>query len=416
MNNTETKTEERFDEAEFARGHYLVAEQADLAPTEYPVLRTLPIGLVYSFSPIPDEMAGSPEYVCIKLPEDSGIGRDEYCAYTLFVCEWNMNWESGRIRKEMLDNERRPVPAALRWVLAKDVDVRLVYQNRRHNYDQFSTLYHLLPQATLKRFGLPCLRAGGWPSTFDHHLLHNVLPRDFNTRFEEAMTFHLWPFLGSRCGPTAFSKEDPIKMLSHNLDYWLPHVDSVAQDRVRRFFGRVPFDDTEQKDLQEKYQRQMPPGIRLERPRYGGDVWSGEEDARFATEQMVEIADERGDLRAILDAIRSHRVADDFSARWSFEREDFERKLYSKRNKVKIAFVELDETIPVHNSASEVHENLLWEDFFAVLDSKEKRIVVCLRNGETRLGDIGKRMGYSNHSAVSKALARIRRKAKQLLC
>ena len=127
---------------------------------------------------------------------------------------------------------------------------------------------------------------------------------------------------------------------------------------------------------------------------------------------MVQFADERGDLRGILDAIRSHRIEDDFSKRWSFEREDFERKLYSKRSKVKVTFVELDDTISVHGPQSEAHENLLWEDFFTLLDAKEGRIVICLRNGVTKIGDVAGILGYANHSPVSKRLAQIRQNAK----
>ncbi len=108
-------------------------------------------------------------------------------------------------------------------------------------------------------------------------------------------------------------------------------------------------------------------------------------------------------------------MEEDFSSRWSFAREDFERKLYQKRSKVRVHFVELDDTIPVHGPESEVHENLLWQNLMAVLDPKERRVVVCLRSGITRMGEIGKRLGYANHSPVSKALARIRKKAQKLL-
>jgi len=43
----------------------------------------------------------------------------------------------------------------------------------------------------------------------------------------------------------------------------------------------------------------------------------------------------------------AHRIEDDFSDRWSCAREDFERKLYRKRVKVQVRFVELTDTIPV---------------------------------------------------------------------
>ena len=58
--------------------------------------------------------------------------------------------------------------------------------------------------------------------------------------------------------------------------------------------------------------------------------------AAEVVEDVVEAADARGRLRAIIDAVRSNRVEDDFSDRWSYAREDFERKLYHKRNKVRV--------------------------------------------------------------------------------
>ena len=58
--------------------------------------------------------------------------------------------------------------------------------------------------------------------------------------------------------------------------------------------------------------------------------------------------------------------------------------------------------------------NILWSDLLAILDKKERSIMICLRNGRTQL-EISSLLGYANHSAVCKALARIRGKAKRLL-
>lgn len=46
-----------------------------------------------------------------------------------------------------------------------------------------------------------------------------------------------------------------------------------------------------------------------------------------------------------------------------------------------------------------------------MLDRKERQVVVLLRSGVTRVGEIASQLGYAYHSPVSKALARIRRKA-----
>ncbi|MEX7471365.1 hypothetical protein AB4Z39_16830 [Mycobacterium adipatum] len=90
----------------------------------------------------------------------------------------------------------------------------------------------------------------------------------------------------------------------------------------------------------------MLPDATTASPRMGGDLWTGEHAAAEFVRTIVEAADSTGRLPAILDAVRSHRVEDDFSSHWTYAREDFERKLYRKRAKVKVRFVELTDTIP----------------------------------------------------------------------
>jgi hypothetical protein len=139
----------------------------------------------------------------------------------------------------------------------------------------------------------------------------------------------------------------------------------------------------------------------------------GEDEAWEAAQELVDVADEHGSLRSIIDAVKSNRIQDDFSSVWSYEREDFERKMHRKRSKVKVVFVEMSDTVPVYSEDTEVHEQLLWGDFMTLLDAKERRVAVCLRRGTIGAVDISKELGYANHSPISKALAKIRRKASE---
>lgn len=52
-------------------------------------------------------------------------------------------------------------------------------------------------------------------------------------------------------------------------------------------------------------------------------------------------------------------------------------------------------------------------DFLALLNERDREVVVLLSSGITKLTDVAQIMGYSNHSAVSKRLDRIRRQAEQ---
>jgi hypothetical protein len=213
-----------------------------------------------------------------------------------------------------------------------------------------------------------------------------------------------------------FARTEPIKLLAHNLDFWMPYLDLVAQQRCAQA-ERCGF-DAEYPDQQRKLaelRRRLAGECDVERPLMGGPVWMGESEALEAASALVNAADAHGNLRAIIEAVKSNRIADDFSSRWSWEREDFERKLYRRRSKIRPVFVEINDTIPVHGPGSEAEENLLWQDFFALLNARERRIVVCLRSGISRATEIGRELGYANHSPVSKALTLIRRKAETFL-
>jgi hypothetical protein len=307
------------------------------------------------------------------------------------------------------------LPFGLNWLERfSDQNIYLVLDDSFHRYVAYSPLFHLVSRQTLKRFGLPMLRSGVWPNYLRNSHYDPLLPRDFDTLLSRAFAAHVWPLLNPRSPMSAFTSDDPIRVLAHNLDYWLAHVNSIVESRLRAF-PRVAFQDEEEAELLEEARSEIPPAVRMDRPLMGGDIWCGQEEAWQATCEVVERADSNGQLRGIIDAVRSNRVEDDFSERWSHEREDFERKLYHKRSKIKVSFVELRDTIPVHGPESEVCEDLIWEDFLALLDQKERRIVVCIRNGITRVGEISEILGYANHSPLSKALARIRRKAREYL-
>lgn len=149
----------------------------------------------------------------------------------------------------------------------------------------------------------------------------------------------------------------------------------------------------------------LPEGWRAVRPLKGMRLWSGEDEAWAVAQDLVELADRGGRLRNLFDAIQSARVEDDFSPRWSRAKEDFERKLYRKRSRHRVSFVELPDTIPVLGPDSEVDANRAWDTLFSVVSPKEGQVVVCLRSGNTTLSDIAKDLGYANHSAISKQLA-----------
>lgn len=393
------------------RREWLV-DAAERGPEEYPSVYTISPAMMYDVTLVPKTLGGVPEYVWIPIAPHKGIGRLEAA-----ISEWNMLWEAGPLRRTMV---HRDFPESLRRIIdATDRDVRLIPRRERTRYAGTAPLYHLLPWSMLRRHGLPALRRHVWPTLMEFPGVAKVLPTDFDDRFSACFAQYIWPLLSPGSSLGAFSSVEPLRLLAHNLDFWLPFVDLAAQERVRSWGRTTVKDDRIRRKIEEVRSHPRPPDypdFTVERPLYGGYVWSGEEEAWDVTRRVVELADCRGKLRGIVDAVRSHRVEDDFSSKWSHAKEDFERKLYRKRSKVRVSFVELDERIPVYGPDSEVEfdRRIFWEDFLALLDAKERHVIVLLRSGHTQ-SEIASALGYESHSPVSKALSRICRKAERLL-
>jgi hypothetical protein len=384
---------------EIQREH-LFASDDKIEPELFPRLTNLSAGLMYRAVIRPEEPA-PPEY--LTVPPLPGMSELETAGV---ISSWNMLWEAGQFRRRFFDEDNLPAPLA---EIADRGDLNITFIPRTQSrYFEYAPLYHLLPRATLERFGLPLLHAGQWPfvaSIVDHD---RWLGPEFHERLTKAWAYAVWPHLMPASPPSAFTRNDPIKLLSHNLDFWLPAVNQVVQETLREFPivdngvqpGPVPLIDGSVLE-----------GATLGGPRKGGDIWTGETDAAEALAWTVEEADRTGRLRGILDAVRSHRTEDDFSDRWSYAKADFERKLNGTRRKIKVHFVELDDTTPVQSPESEVVGDIVTSQFLALLNPTDRAVVIVMNSGVTKLTDVADQLGYANHSAVSKRLTRIRRQA-----
>ena len=345
------------------------------------------------------------EYVTLKMSEPDGEARMKK---ELLVAQWNMLWEAGQYRRRLFEYDE--LPEDMRKI-ADVGDVNIMFVPRtRSRYYEYAPLLHLLRRSTLEKFHLPLVRAGSWPFMMDTVNPDQFLPPDFEQRLAQAWSWEIWHRLmpGSPLG--AFSKNDPIRLLSHNLDFWIPPITDTISMTLETF---PQVDKGVAEHLVSLEDGSVLEGAVRSNPRKGGPIWIGEDEAAEVIDWTVDTADSTGNLRSILDAVRSNRVEDDFSDRWSFAREDFERKLYNKRSKHRVRFVELKDTVPVVGPESEILGELVTNDFLALLDKQNRQIVVLLSSGVTKKSEIAQILGYANHSAVSKRLIRIREKASE---
>lgn len=374
------------------------------APDMFPRLTNMSAAFMYR-AVIRARDPQPPEYVTVPLLHG---GRADLVLHGA-VAQWNQLWEGAQFRRRMFGEEDLPAPL---YQIADRGDINVVFLPRTPSrYYEHAPLFHLLPTATLQRFGLPLLRAGQWPFLADWGGVDRFLPSNFERRMERAWASAVWRHLMPGSRMSGFSGSDPIRLLAHNLDFWIPPVTAAIQDVLRE----LPLVDKgvveETITLQDG---SVLAGALIGNPRMGSDVWRGEQEAAEIVGRVVETADSDGRLRGILDAVRVNRVEEDFSDRWSYVREDFDRKLYHKRNKVKIRFVELTDTIPVQGPESQIVDRVVLGDLLALLDVKDRQIVILMHSGVTKLTEIAGLLGYSNHSAISKRLNRIRTQAAQV--
>lgn len=389
-----------------------------LDPAEFPALHNISAAFMQRLVLVPTVRPRRREYV--HVPVRTGDHEHRGSAVGFFA-QWGMNWESGAYRVSYFDPDelRRYVPERLAARLEKEqegFELHLVPSDPGGRNYAYDSLYHLLPLRTLRKFRLPVRERGAWPSFPDFRPNGSASE---TARLRTAFAHHVWPLLSPKSKLRSFSTTDSLKLLAHDLDFWFPHLDRVIEDRLRCLDRCANDKDDYQHETIEadraRIQPALPPGVEIQRPRKGCELWFGEEAAWEVTQDLVEEADAAGNLRAIIDVIRSGREHDDFSAHWSPAKEDFERKLYRKRSRVRVSFVELHDTTAVHGPDAQVVDSLLWKSLLALVEPRERRVVVCLRSGITQVGDIAAELGYKNHSPVSKALARIRSVVERLI-
>jgi len=389
-------------------------ETRDWHPEEHPCLRCVSPGMLeIKVMPVLRGQ-GPPEYV--KIPASRRHPTDVLTSVESYNLTWQSEAALGSWR--FFGSEMEELPDPIRKVLERvpeEREVRLIPWDAAAESESiagaYSALYQQLPLATLVRHHLPAFGTRTWPCP-PHFGDDPELPSNLRERLAIAVGHHLWHFLDRQSPPSAFSPEEPLRLLANSLDFWLPYADLVAKRRMLDY-GAASFRNDDEMRMAKRLKSDHP-SLTFEPPIYHSTAWEGEEDAMTATAEMVEAADAGGRLRGLIEAIRSNRLQDDFSDRWSYAKEDFERRLYKKRSKCKVTFVELDETVPVHGPTVEYEANLVWDDLLAIADQAERSILVLLRAGETRLGDIASLLGYKNHSPVSKKLTAIRRKAERL--
>lgn len=302
-----------------------LASEDEQDPAVFPELYNLSAAFMFRFLARPNKPK-RPEF--LYIPIDGGL-RKRTTELAGVMGQWNLAWESAQLRPESIAHRKNwngifkeilPDLSAL-----NDRNVYLLPDSRKR-FDAYLPLYAMLPLSILKRFKLPPIRRMIWPTLLPCNAweIEPFLPHNFINRLSRAFATYIWTFIGGASSLGAFSPNEPLHLLSHNLDFWLPHATRVAEERLATS-EFVDLEEAKDREDLEKIRALVPPedDVTIDRCRKGGHIWLGELDAREAASEMVDMADKNDRLQSLIDAIRSNRVEEDFSNRWSFAREDF---------------------------------------------------------------------------------------------
>jgi hypothetical protein len=267
----------------YATGEWASAEM-------FPRMFNMSAGFMYQ-AVLRAEEPDRPEYVTVTLP--AGCWDDEQAmAMVNAVSQWNSLWEAAQFRRRCFDEDALPPQIAR---IADRGDVNVVFVPRSTSrYHEYASLYHLLPRPTLERFGLPLLSAGQWPFMSQIAAVDPYLPADFEHRLARAWGSAVWRHLIPASPISAFTRDEPIRLLAHNLDFWLPAVTEVIQGILRG----LPVADCgiEEGPVRLTDGSVLPATVRAN-PRMGSDLWRGEADAAGVLAWTVEEADATGPAR-----------------------------------------------------------------------------------------------------------------------
>jgi len=295
-----------------------------------------------------------------------------------------------------------------------------------HGYTELHCmLASLVPEAILRRHGLRKESTNAWlmPLFAERSMLDPTIARKA-TASVEAFNEYLWPKLAGRRGlRNDFSPVSSLRLLASDTPYWMSRLYRLALARWDSM-GPTRHEDRDWKSLDvlwEELRQQVPvehlKGVTLSRPYYGGTLWD-ENDQRECDGVLEELLGDGGgqeSLEPVLQVLNSSRTHEDFSDRYSWVKEDFERSFYSKRSKIRVSLVETVDDVPVWSAPEpEGYGNVLFRDVLSFFDAKDRHLVLALRHGKT-VSEIAREQGLKGHASVSRRLKRIRAKVREVL-
>jgi len=354
------------------------------------------------------------------------------------VVMWNRDQCAGFLR----DGETLESMQNAGLVTGKNPNV--VVAPTHHGYSELmGMLGSLLPDNVLERYGVgrPRPHFWLWPCSESIHLRSfenfkkysraklNQLEDQHLQRLASIIpsAFEQWiwgKLVGcKRFGMHDFASNSSLRLLAGDVRFWMHRLYRIAIDLYE---SRPPTEheddgwrsleeiESHLNDYIEKDDRQ---NFHISRPRVGGDLWYPDDpDERdWIADLLIDGDTTVESLSPITEILLGSAAHEDFSDRYSWVKEDFERAFYSKRSRVKIKLFEFVDQCPVHDGLDTPgYQDVLFRDLMAFFDERDRTIILALRQGKTQ-SEIAEQLGHSGHASISRRVKHIEQKMMRLL-
>jgi hypothetical protein len=252
------------------------------------------------------------------------------------------------------------------------------------------------------------------------------LPANFSVVASRAFSAYIWRKFAPRArfNKSFFSASSPLRLLADDTSFWMHRLYRIALDRWDYFEEVDDANEPNWKPLSElatllrsSLPETLHDKVSVRRPLRGGDVWDVDDpvDRENVIEEAITGVGVMESLEPVIELLLRHRAHEDFSGRYSWVKEDFERSFYSKRSKLKVEIIETIDDAPVWNAAEpDGYERVLFRDVLAALNVRERTLLLALRMGKTAT-DIAQGQGLTGHAAISRRIKKLKAKVAKLL-
>lgn len=347
----------------------------------------------------------------------------------LAIGDWNRRYEAGFLR------DAETMARVEQWLprIAQERNPNIALVPRVEGFSELhSMLVSVLPDGIAARHGLRKIRSEFGLTPAGLHLFDAAMSdeayrdalRRYATAARKAFEEYIWTWMtGSKRAQRSHfhHKTSSLRLLAGDVTFWMTRLYGIARKR-RATFGLVTHEDPRWEPLATLTKRlhdELPPEdrtkYRLQRPRLGGELWNAEDERERASILDELVRGEEDSLAPVIQLLIEQPTHEDFSDRYSWIKEDFERSFYSKRAKVKITMIETIDECPVWiDGESAANERLVLRDLFAAVNPKDRRILLALRQGRT-VAEIAADHNYKGHAHISRRVKEIQARVGPLL-